>query len=355
MNDITTTASEQAQALVGRHYRMTEHYEVGREKIREFARALQDRHPAHWHESAAADLGYDGLIAPLTFTSIVLMLMQRKMFESVLTAYDIGQVLQTEQSIQVHRPVLAGDQLHCVSYVESFRQFGDKDFMVTKNVLTNQHKELLQTATSTAVAQTGVEIATELRTAVDGVIMSGQSGADRHEAAVQRAALGEEAGVVECFDEPPAADPKDRQRTPRTVPSFDELSVGMELPSRSFVLSRGDLVNYAGVSGDSNPIHFSDVVARSAGLPDVVSHGLLTMGLGAGYLTEWLGDPAAVTGYGVRFAGFAPVAATTASVIEFRGKIKDLDPEQRTATLALTATCDGRKLFGRAIADVALG
>ncbi|MFI6044847.1 fused (3R)-hydroxyacyl-ACP dehydratase subunits HadA/HadB [Nocardia sp. NPDC051321] len=354
MNDITTTASEQALALVGRQYRMTEHYEVGREKIREFARAVHDRHPAHWHEDAAAELGYDALLAPLTFTSIVLMLMQRNMFESVLTAYDIGQVLQTEQSIQVHRPVLAGDQLHCVSYIESFRQFGDKDFMVTKNLLTNQHKELLQTATSTAVAQTGVDIATDLRAAVDGVIMSGQSTADRTDVATQRATIGAEAGVVECFDAPAQADPLDHRRTPRTVPSFDELAVGMELPVRSMPLSRGDLVNYAGVSGDSNPIHFSDVVARSAGLPDVVSHGLLTMGLGAGYLTSWLGDPAAVTGYGVRFAGFAPVAATKASEIEFRGKIKSLDPERRMATVALTATCDGRKLFGRATADVAL-
>ncbi|MFC9435828.1 fused (3R)-hydroxyacyl-ACP dehydratase subunits HadA/HadB [Nocardia sp. NPDC057030] len=354
MNDITTTASEQALALVGRHFRMTEHYEVGREKIREFARAVHDKHPAHWHEDAAAELGYDGLIAPLTFTSIMLMLMQRNMFESVLTAYDIGQVLQTEQSIQVHRPVLAGDQLHCVSYIESFRQFGDKDFMVTKNVLTNQHKELLQTATSTAVAQTGVEIAKELVTAVDGVIMTGQSGADRHDAAAQRAAVGAEAGVVECFDEPAQADPLDRQRPPHTVPSFDDLAVGLELPVRSMPLSRGDLVNYAGVSGDSNPIHFSDVVARSAGLPDVVAHGLLTMGLGAGYLTSWLGDPAAVTNYGVRFAGFAPVAATKASEIEFRGKVKSLDPERRTATVSLTATCDGRKLFGRATADIAL-
>ncbi|MEU7144066.1 fused (3R)-hydroxyacyl-ACP dehydratase subunits HadA/HadB [Nocardia sp. NPDC046473] len=354
MNDITTTASEQAMALVGRHYRMTEHYEVGREKIREFARAVHEQHPAHWHEDAAAELGYDALLAPLTFTSIVLMLMQRNMFESVLSAYDIGQVLQSEQSIQVHRPVLSGDRLQCVSYIESFRQFGDKDFMVTKNVLTNQHKELLQIATSTAVAQTGVEIATDLRTAVDGVIMSGQSTADRNDAAAHRAAPGGEAGVVECFDEPAQADPLDHRRTPRTVPSFDELAVGMELPVRSMPLSRGDLVNYAGVSGDSNPIHFSDVVARSAGLPDVVSHGLLTMGLGAGYLTSWLGDPAAVANYGVRFAGFAPVAATKASEIEFRGKIKSLDPERRMATVALTAICDGRKLFGRATADVAL-
>lgn len=353
MNDSTTTASEQAMALVGRHYRLTDHYEVGREKIREFARALQDGHPAHRYEDAAAELGFDGLVAPATFSSIVLLLVQRKMFESVLTGYDLGQVLQTEQSIQVHRPIVAGDQLRCDSYIESFRQFGDKDFMVTKNVLTNQHKEVLQTAYSTAVAQTGVDLAPDLRATVEGVIMTGQSAADRSAAAATRT-IDEDAGLVECFDEPAQPDSSDAPRTPRSVPAFEELSVGMALTPRTTLLTRGDLVNYAGVSGDSNPIHFSDLVASSAGLPNVVSHGLLTMGLGAGYLTSWLGDPAAVANYAVRFAGFAPVPATKASAIEFRGRVKELDPERRAATIALSATCEGRKLFGRATATVLL-
>ncbi|UAK31564.1 MaoC family dehydratase N-terminal domain-containing protein [Nocardia asteroides] len=353
MNDITTTASEQAKALVGRHYRLTDTYEVGREKIREFARALQDGHPAHRHEDAAMALGFDGLVAPLTFSSILLMLTQRKMFESVLTGYDLGQVLQTEQSIQVHRPIVAGDEVRCDSYIESFRQFGDKDFMVTRNVLSNQHKEVLQTAHTTAVAQTGVDLATDLRAAVEGVIMTGQSATDRSDAAAARK-LGEDSGLVESFDEEVQPDSPDETRTPRTVPAFEDLSVGMELAPRTVLLSRGDLVNYAGVSGDSNPIHFSDVVARSAGLPDVVSHGLLTMGLGAGYLTSWLGDPAAVTRYGVRFAGFAPVPATEASAIEFRGRVMRLNPDTRSATIALTAICGERKLFGRATADVLL-
>ncbi|MGO4614280.1 fused (3R)-hydroxyacyl-ACP dehydratase subunits HadA/HadB [Nocardia sp. 2YAB30] len=353
MNDISTTASEQAMALVGRHFRMTEHYEVGREKIREFARAVQDGHPAHQHEGAAAELGFDGLVAPLTFSSIVLMLVQRKMFESLLTGYDLGQVLQTEQSIRAHRPIVAGDQLRCDAYIESFRQFGDKDFMVTKSVLSNQHKEVLQTTHTTAVAQTGVEIATDLRAAVEGVIMTGQSVGDRSDAAAVRT-KDEPVGMVERFDHVAQPDSDDRRRTPRTVFTFEELSVGMELAPRTMVLSRGDLVNYAGVSGDSNPIHFSDFVAGRAGLPDVVSHGLLTMGLGAGYLTEWLGDPTAVTNFGVRFAGFAPVSATKASTIEFRGRVKELDPIRRSATITLTATCEGRKLFGRATAEVLL-
>jgi acyl dehydratase len=335
---------------------MADHYEVGREKIREFARAVQDYHPAHWQESAAWELGYDALIAPLTFSSIVWLLMQRGMFESVLTGYDISQVLQTEQTIQVHRHLVAGDQVRCDAFVDSFRQFGDKDFMVTKNMLTNQHRQLLQTAYTTVVARTGAEVTTDIATAVDGVIMSGQGLADRLDAARRRESGAANPGVVECFDEPAPASAIDetRVRVPHTAPGFDELAVGAELPTRVLSLSRGDLVNYAGASGDSNPIHFSDRVAAAAGLPDVVSHGLLTMGLGAGYLTEWLGDPAAVTEYGVRFAGFAPVAPERNSEIEFRGRIKSLDARRRAATVAITATCDGRKLFGRATAEVLL-
>ncbi|WP_433733861.1 fused (3R)-hydroxyacyl-ACP dehydratase subunits HadA/HadB [Nocardia sp. CA-129566] len=349
------TGSEQASALVGRHYRMADHYEVGREKIREFARAVRDFHPAHWNEAAAGDLGYDALIAPPTFSAIVWLLVQRKMFDSVLTGYDISQMLHTEQSIKVHRPLVAGDRLRCDSCMDSFRQFGDMDFMVIKTVLTNQHRELLQTAHATVVAQTGAQMASELVTAVDGVIMTGQALTERN--APQHAqSQAVESGMIECFDKelPGFAVDETQVRVPCTKPEFDELTIGAELPTRVIPLSRGDLVNYAGVSGDSNPIHYSDHVADVAGLPNVVSHGLLTMGLGASYLTDWLGDPAAIVDYGVRFSGFAPVSATHNSEIEFRGRIKALDPVRRAATIMLTATCNGRKLFGRAMAEVLL-
>ncbi|MFE3445582.1 fused (3R)-hydroxyacyl-ACP dehydratase subunits HadA/HadB [Nocardia sp. NPDC059180] len=353
MNDTSTTASAQAAALVGRHYRMIDHYEVGREKIREFARAVQDHHPAHWREDAAAELGYDALIAPLTFPSVVWLQMQRAMFEAVLTGYDISQVLQTEQTIEMYRPLVAGDRLRCDAYVESFRQFGDKDFMVTRNVLTDEYKEVVQIAHTTVVAVTGTVVAQELAAAVDGVIMSGHSKADRLAAAARCAQDADEPAVVECFDQLAPADPEPIRSSRARIP-FEDVAVGDLLPSRTIALSRGDLVNYAGVSGDSNPIHYSDRVARSAGLPDVVSHGLLTMGLGAGYVTGWLGDPAAVTYYGVRFAGFAPIEPARAGAVEFHGRIKALDPRRRSATVAITATCGGRKLFGRATAEVLL-
>ncbi|MBU4615899.1 (3R)-hydroxyacyl-ACP dehydratase subunit HadB [Rhodococcus sp. GG48] len=135
---------------------------------------------------------------------------------------------------------------------------------------------------------------------------------------------------------------------------FEDVAVGDELPERVVTLTRGNLVNYAGVSGDPNPIHWSDHVARLAGLPDVVAHGMLTMGLGGGFVSSWLGDPGAVTEYNVRFTSPVYVAADKAAEVEFTGKIKSVDTESKTAVVAIVARSEGRKIFGRATATVRL-
>ncbi|NIL91900.1 hypothetical protein RhoFasSB10_04253 [Rhodococcus fascians] len=136
--------------------------------------------------------------------------------------------------------------------------------------------------------------------------------------------------------------------------SFDDVSVGYELPERVVMLTRGDLVNYAGVSGDPNPIHWSDEVVRLAGLDNVIAHGMLTMGLGAGFVTSWLGDPGAVTEYNVRFTSSVYVSEDSAAAVEFSGKIKSVDADERTAVIAIVAKFDGKKIFGRATATVRL-
>ncbi|TQM33312.1 fused (3R)-hydroxyacyl-ACP dehydratase subunits HadA/HadB [Nocardia bhagyanarayanae] len=341
------SAAGQAAALVGRHFRLADHYEVGREKIREFAQAVQDHHPAHWSEDAAARLGYGGLVAPLTFPAMVWLQMQRTMFETELTGYDVSQVLHTEQRVRVHRPIVAGDELVSDCTFESFRRFGERDLIVIRNLLSDGAGRPLQTTFSTVIAQTGVAMTGDLAAAVAGVMMSGQGAAARGGATRQHCA----ARLTERATSPPhALDDSDR----RGLVRFEDLRVGDELPARHVPLSRGDLVNYAGVCGDTNPIHFSDEVARAVGLPDVVAHGLLTMGLGAGYLTSWLGEPGAVVDYGVRFAGFAPVPADRNSTIEFSGRVKELDPGRRAATVQVGAMSGARKLFGRGSARVLL-
>lgn len=82
----------------------------------------------------------------------------------------------------------------------------------------------------------------------------------------------------------------------------EQLSVGGVVADREYRVTREHLVRYAGASGDFNPIHWSDRVAGSVGLPGVLAHGMLTMALAGRLLTDWLGDPAAVVEYGVRFS-----------------------------------------------------
>ncbi|RBL84770.1 dehydratase, partial [Streptomyces cavourensis] len=83
--------------------------------------------------------------------------------------------------------------------------------------------------------------------------------------------------------------------------SYDEVEVGTELPAQSFPVTRATLVQYAGASGDFNPIHWNEKFAREVGLPDVIAHGMFTMAEAIRVVTDWAGDPGAVVDYGVRF------------------------------------------------------
>ncbi|MBP2454067.1 (3R)-hydroxyacyl-ACP dehydratase subunit HadB [Mycolicibacterium lutetiense] len=136
---------------------------------------------------------------------------------------------------------------------------------------------------------------------------------------------------------------------------FSSVNVGDTLPERVIPLTRGDLVNYAGVSGDLNPIHWDDEIAKQVGLDTAIAHGMLTMGLGGGYVTAWVGDPAAVTEYNVRFTAVVPVPNDgVGAEIIFNGRVKSVDAEQKLVTLAISATAGGKKIFGRATATAKL-
>ncbi|MDP4960975.1 MAG: (3R)-hydroxyacyl-ACP dehydratase subunit HadB [Mycobacterium sp.] len=140
-----------------------------------------------------------------------------------------------------------------------------------------------------------------------------------------------------------------------TLREFSSVKVGDEMPEKIIKLTRGDLVNYAGVSGDLNPIHWDDEIAKQVGLDTAIAHGMLTMGLGGGYVTSWVGDPGAVTEYNVRFTAIVPVPNDgIGAEILFTGRVKSTDPETKSVTLALTATTGGKKIFGRAVATAKL-
>ncbi|MGW5315727.1 fused (3R)-hydroxyacyl-ACP dehydratase subunits HadA/HadB [Nocardia thailandica] len=346
-----TVAQPEADAVVrsaslaGQRFRFRDHYEVGREKIREFARAVQNLHPAHQHEVDARKLGYDGIIAPPTFSSVIGMSVTRALLETVLTDYDLSQVLQTDQVFEIFRPMTAGDRITTEIEIESVRSFGDNDFVNVKFLLSNQDGAVAVQGTTTIVARRGVEVDPGIVEAVENISM--------HMRPAEIAGVSS-SDVLTPLEGPAPAAPEREFTAVNTTPGFEDVSAGTVLPPATARVTRGDLANYAGVSGDPNPIHFSDRAAELAGLPTVVAHGLLTMGLAADYLTSWLGDPSAIEKLAVRFAGFVPVYPAAAGTVEFTGKIKSVDPDRRAATVLLTGTSEGKKLFGRAVAEVRL-
>lgn len=334
--------------LVGHRYRAEDFYEVGREKIREYARAVQDFHPAHWSEDAAGELGYAGLVAPATFISTAAMLANRRMLETVMTGYDM--FVQTDQVFEMYKPVLTGDQLTSDVELSSVRRIAGKDLLTITNTFIDQTGDVVQVMHTTVVGVTGEDVNADISNIIERVIMSGLE-------TTSRTAIAAVDGLpVTKSDSKTAArlSQISRTRVPHTAIRFDDIAVGYELPTRTMRLTRGDLVNYAGVSGDANPIHWHDDVAALAGLPDVIAHGMLTMGLGAGFVTGWLGDPGAMIRYGVRLSNYTVIEADSAGSVEFTGRIKSVDAATKTAVVLIGAKSAGRKVFGLATADVRL-
>jgi acyl dehydratase len=126
----------------------------------------------------------------------------------------------------------------------------------------------------------------------------------------------------------------------------------LDLPERTFRITRRDLVRYAGASGDFNPIHWSDRLATGVGLPGVIAHGLLTMALVGRALTGWAGNPAGIIDFNVRFARPVVVPDTDEGAeLVVRAALREWT-EQGYAVLDLTATCAGDKVLSQARATV---
>src|SRR5262245_17579382 len=330
------------EARVGHYYQMDGTYLVGREKVREYGLAVQDYHPAHWDVAAAAELGYSDVVAPLTFTSTPGMKCNRRMFESIVVGYDT--YLQTEEVFEQHRPIVAGDELLIDVELSSVRRTAGRDFITVTNTFTDAAGERVHTLHTTVVGVTAEDVDPAIKTAVQNAMM--------HD--VNILAVGESDEAYQKTVRPEGEVRISEGGTTRKpgTPSFDDVKVGDELPAHHTRLSRGDLVNYAGVAGDANPIHWDEDIAKLAGLPDVIAHGMLTMGLGAGFASAWSGDPGAVTRYAVRLSAPAIVSAADGSDIEYSGRIKSLDSATRSGVVIVGAKSDERKIFGLATLNV---
>ncbi len=136
-------------SIVGMHYRYPDAYEVGREKVREYAVAVKNDDAVYHDEGAAAELGHDSLPAPLTFISIFGYTAQTAFFENANIGITDSQIVQVDQEFKFLRPIKVGDRLYCDVYVDSYRQAHGTDIIVTKNIITNDKGEAVQEAYTT--------------------------------------------------------------------------------------------------------------------------------------------------------------------------------------------------------------
>jgi acyl dehydratase len=137
--------------------------------------------------------------------------------------------------------------------------------------------------------------------------------------------------------------------TPST--NSETMAVGDVVAERTVHLTRDSLVRYAGASGDFNPIHWSDVVAERVGLPGVLAHGMLTMGIAVATLDAWLGDPGRVLEYGVRFTRPVLVDQETGADVRVVAKVGAVSDDE--ARIDLTVTSGEQTVLGKAQVRVA--
>ncbi|MGV9833424.1 FAS1-like dehydratase domain-containing protein [Nocardia niigatensis] len=311
------TGAEHARAMVGYRYRCARPFVVEHRRIREFARAVQAFHPAYWQESAAAHLGFDQILAPPTFAASIWRQARREALEQLITGYHSDRIVHVDQTLDIGRPLLAGDVITCDVYIESFRQFKTFDVITVTGVLLDRHGNPVQTDSTALLARVD---GTEHHRAGDSVTLTGPS---------------------ESVPAIPAS-LRGSTRPACTRIDFDRLAVDTELPRAGATVTAADLANYARLAGDSPADTF-------------LGHQLI-LGLAAGYLTSWTRDPAAVTKYRAEFANqvhYLAVSETEAAEIEFGGRVIAVDHRHRTATVAIEAKSRGRRLFGYSSAEVA--
>lgn len=136
-------------------WKYPDYFEVGREQLRSFAKAVKCEDPASYDEEAAAQLGYDSIVAPLTFVSILAKIVQADFFRNVDTGYETLQIVQVDQKFIYHKPICAGDKLWARMDVHSVDERFGADIVVTKNVLTNGDGELVMEAYTTVMGHEG--------------------------------------------------------------------------------------------------------------------------------------------------------------------------------------------------------
>lgn len=138
------------------------------------------------------------------------------------------------------------------------------------------------------------------------------------------------------------------------LPDPAALAVGDVVAEKSYLLSRDNLVRYAGASGDFNPIHYRDDVAAAVGLPGVLAHGMLTMGVAVQPVVDWVGDPGRIVDYQVRFTRPVPVDPEHGAEVHVAARVGTVDVETSACRIDLTVTFNDVTVLGKAQVRVSL-
>ena len=128
---------------------------VGREQVRQYARAVKSLDPATHDEDAAAGLGHDALIAPLTFASIFAVMIQTHFFQHVDVGLETMQIVQVDQRFKFHRPIKVGDALTGTMHVESVDERFGADIVTTRNVCAEVDGTVVMEAFTTLMGHQG--------------------------------------------------------------------------------------------------------------------------------------------------------------------------------------------------------
>ncbi len=295
------TGSQGSEA-VGRRW-PAQDYEVGREKVREYADVLGCSSPIHRDHDAARAAGFRAVVAPPTFAAVyVARSLAGAMFDPASGIFDpaVGlagyRFVQRRQHFEWGEPVCSGDS---ISTVASLAEAEDRD------------GGRYRTFESESVNQRG------------DVVLRG-----RYQ------------GVV------PAPRPADGSRSrpepppPQPIPATTGFGPGDAYPEFRITPDRYAAQRYAGASGDFTPFHLDADLARAIGLPGIILHGLYTFGqLAHGLLEPWDGDPRALHSLAARFRR----PSVPESELAVRGVVQSVEEDRMT--VSCTVSQDGREVL----------
>ncbi|MBF6174722.1 FAS1-like dehydratase domain-containing protein [Nocardia blacklockiae] len=315
-------------------------FTVDAERIRDYARAIGNGDPIHLDESVAAARGFGALVAPPTFATMVWMRAEEETLAAMVPGFHTGRILHADRALDIVRPLLDGDRVSCDVHFESFRHYRDYDIVSMVTTLRDHEGQIVVVGSSTLLVRAQRICAQH----------PGVSGYDR---GLELVPARHRARVPGFGERLPVRPRGGHTGTPRPTVDFTTLRVGYELPVRQHALAPSDVMQHASVVGAPGGLAVEDRLPATP--PGGPTPGMLTLGLAAGYLSSWLGDPTAVTKYRVQYAPklhYLPIGTGDPTSIEFRGRVTWLNPVRRGATVVIDATAKGRKLFGYATAEI---